>query len=112
MRLEDVKIDGSTTYRCRKNARYCVIVASFVADGACLVAGDMSDGNFMDLWATEARWLSSAEDTNRDSDEYVLVSVTKIPKPCDHDWDNEGCNPESCLKCGMSFTRYVHTECP
>lgn len=31
---------------------------------------------------------------------------------CDHDWDNDGCNPEFCLKCGMSFIRYVHMECP
>lgn len=42
----------------------------------------------------------------------TLVHVSETPKPCDHDWDNEGMNPEQCLKCGMSFTRYIFTECP
>ena len=62
MRLEDVKIDGTTTYHCRKNTRYCVIVASFVDDGACLVAHDLSADAFLDIWATEACYLSPAED--------------------------------------------------
>jgi hypothetical protein len=29
-----------------------------------------------------------------------------------HHWDNGGNDPQWCLKCGMSFIRYVHTECP
>jgi hypothetical protein len=44
----------------------------------------------------------------------VHVSPTS-PKDCDHDWpedkygaDMNGC----CTKCGMSFIRYIHTDCP
>lgn len=29
-----------------------------------------------------------------------------------HHWDNGGNDPQWCLKCGMSFVRFVHTECP
>lgn len=29
-----------------------------------------------------------------------------------HHWDNGGNDPQWCLKCGMSFTRYVFMECP
>lgn len=45
-------------------------------------------------------------------DAVVTVHVTPTPEPCEHEWDNGGCNPEQCLKCGMSFTRYIFTECP
>ena len=58
MKLEDVVIDGSTQHHCRKNNKTCVIAASFVDDGACLVACDVSDENFLDLWATEACYLT------------------------------------------------------
>lgn len=39
------------------------------------------------------------------------------PEPCDHDWpeapDGSGTDMDgSCTKCGMSFQRYIHTECP
>lgn len=33
-------------------------------------------------------------------------------EPHEHDWDNDGCNPEQCLKCGMGFTAYTFMECP
>lgn len=45
-------------------------------------------------------------------EEITFVHVSETPKPCDHDWDNEGCNPEYCLKCGMSFIRYAFCEMP
>jgi hypothetical protein len=45
-------------------------------------------------------------------EDVVIAHVTLTPAPCDHEWDNGGCNPEQCLKCGMSFTRYIFTECP
>jgi hypothetical protein len=45
-------------------------------------------------------------------EEITLVHVSETPKPCDHDWDNDGCNPEYCLKCGISFMRYAFTEMP
>lgn len=31
---------------------------------------------------------------------------------CDHEWNNEGCNPTACLKCGQSFTAYAFMEAP
>ena len=31
---------------------------------------------------------------------------------CDHDWNNDGCNPTHCLKCGQSFTAYAFMEAP
>jgi hypothetical protein len=42
-------------------------------------------------------------------EEITLVHVSETPKPCDHDWNNGGCNPEYCLKCGTSFMRYAFT---
>lgn len=45
----------------------------------------------------------------------VHISPHYEPGACDHDWpetergvDMAGC----CVKCGMSFIRYIHTECP
>ena len=35
--------------------------------------------------------------------------------PCDHDWpeaDGQTDVNGFCTKCGMSFQRYIHTECP
>ena len=58
MKLNDIKIDGVTPYYCRKSSRDCVIVASTVLDGACLVAMDTSDEHFADVWLTEACYLS------------------------------------------------------
>lgn len=45
----------------------------------------------------------------------AAAAAARRPKTCEpseHEWDNDGCNPERCLKCGMSFTRYIFTECP
>ena len=44
--------------------------------------------------------------------EDVQVHISPAYTPCDHDWNNEGCNPTECLTCGMSFTRYIFTEFP
>ena len=40
----------------------------------------------------------------------VQVHISPAYTPCDHDW-NTVMEPEYCLKCGMSFTRYIFTEC-
>lgn len=47
----------------------------------------------------------------------TVVHVTQnYPPGCDHDWPDEpdGDTDMSgrCTKCGMSFIRYIHTECP
>ena len=37
------------------------------------------------------------------------------PASCQHDWpeaDGQTDSYGSCTKCGMSFQRYIHTECP
>ncbi len=31
---------------------------------------------------------------------------------CEHEWNNEGCNPTHCVKCGQSFTAYAFMEAP
>ena len=50
-----------------------------------------------------------------------LVHVTPaIDESCDHDWHDEDgidCNasrrdPDHCVKCGLSFTRYIHCCMP
>lgn len=45
----------------------------------------------------------------------VHVSPT-YPKGCDHDWPDDETGQTDmyarCKKCGMSFQRYIHTECP
>lgn len=45
----------------------------------------------------------------------TVIHVSPTYAPCDHDWpenehgtDMDGC----CTKCGMSFIRYIHCECP
>ena len=53
MKLENVKIDGSTEYFCNRKKRICTLVASYANDGACLVANSIG----WDLWATEAHQL-------------------------------------------------------
>lgn len=41
------------------------------------------------------------------------VHVTPaIDEGCDHEWEGADGNPEQCSKCGLSFTRYVHSCCP
>jgi hypothetical protein len=35
-----------------------------------------------------------------------------VTPKCDHDWNNEGCNPTHCLKCGMSIMAHAMMECP
>jgi hypothetical protein len=43
----------------------------------------------------------------------VTLFQCKLDKSkCDHDWNNEGCNPTHCLKCGQSFTAYAFMEAP
>lgn len=42
--------------------------------------------------------------------------TTVNTKACNHDWaeDSDGQTDMygGCTKCGMSFQRYIHTECP
>ena len=49
-----------------------------------------------------------------DGEELVVVHVTPaIDEDCNHDWaEGEDGNPERCIKCGISFTRYIHCCCP
>ncbi len=51
-----------------------------------------------------------------DGEEGVVVHVSPTYPPCDHDWPEQrpedDCFSGQCTKCGMSFTRYVFTECP
>ena len=47
-------------------------------------------------------------------EEGVVFHVTPaINEGCDHSWiDGEDGNPERCVKCGLSFTRYIFCCCP
>jgi hypothetical protein len=45
-------------------------------------------------------------------DEVEVVHVRFTPLPCDHEWDNDGYNPEFCLKCGLSFMAHAFMEMP
>lgn len=51
-------------------------------------------------------------DPNAEAPNGTLVHMTKTPAPCDHEWNNEGVNPEYCLKCGMSIMAHAFMECP
>ena len=43
----------------------------------------------------------------------LTMFLCKLDKSkCDHEWNNEGCNPTHCLKCGQSFTAYAFMEAP
>jgi hypothetical protein len=43
----------------------------------------------------------------------TTVFLCKLDKSkCDHEWNNDGCNPTHCLKCGQSFTAYAFMEAP
>lgn len=62
------------------------------------------------LTATEARQMIEYV-----LDKAVTVHVTPaiaIDEKCDHDWEDGSDGPDSCRKCGLSFTRYVHSCCP
>ena len=50
-----------------------------------------------------------ADELEREAEEGVVFHVTPaIKEGCDHNWiDGEDGNPERCVKCGMSFTRYI-----
>jgi hypothetical protein len=57
-----------------------------------------------------------------DADPVLTVHVSpSYPSGCQHEWayvqvkDEDGRmneEPSHCTKCGMSFTRYIFTECP
>lgn len=32
--------------------------------------------------------------------------------PHEHDWENDGVNPEACRRCGISFLNHIYTEMP
>lgn len=49
----------------------------------------------------------AAELFNCNSEEVTIVHVSKTPPKCDHVWDNDGIEPERCLKCGTTFISYV-----
>jgi len=62
---------------------------------------------------------------NQDDEPGEVIHVTpSYPPGCQHEWvyvqvqDEDGRmrgpqeEPSHCRKCGMSFTRYIFTECP
>jgi hypothetical protein len=53
-----------------------------------------------------------AANPNAKLPEGMQVHITKTPKPCEHEWNNGGVNPEYCLKCGMSLWAHAFMECP
>ena len=68
----------------------------------------METGNYVEVPAPAAP-------TAQEAVVAVHISPHYEPGACDHDWpeadhgtDMAGC----CTKCGMSFIRYIHTECP
>lgn len=47
----------------------------------------------------------------------TVIHVSPTYAPCDHDFpdnsDGRGTDMNGhCTKCGISFIRYIHTECP
>jgi hypothetical protein len=53
----------------------------------------------------------------KEAEEKQILCTLKMPKEtCDHDFevDDQGCVEYhgQCLKCGMSFIRHIHMECP
>jgi hypothetical protein len=52
----------------------------------------------------------SPSDTPPPGPTLILCKLDK--SKCDHEWNNEGCNPTHCLKCGQSFTAYCFMEAP
>ena len=58
---------------------------------------------------------SVAKDEGIDPSEVDVIHVSPSYTPCDHDWPDGDCGTDMngcCTKCGMSFIRYIHTECP
>jgi len=55
---------------------------------------------------------AAAKHLGCEPDEITIAHVMETHKPCDHEWNNGGCNPEYCEKCGISFMRYAFTEMP
>jgi hypothetical protein len=53
-----------------------------------------------------------ADDPNAKPPEGMHVHISKTREPCDHEWNNQGCNPTHCLKCGIDIMTYAMTECP
>jgi hypothetical protein len=60
---------------------------------------------------------------NQDDEPGEVIHVTpSYPPGCQHEWHYEEVKnaaghvieetPTHCVKCGMSFTRYIFTECP
>lgn len=71
----------------------------------------MSSGTTLEAETLRDFMKRLAEDPDAKPPEGIHVHVTKHA-PCDHEWDNEGVNPEYCLKCGMSLMAHAMMECP
>ena len=61
----------------------------------------------MDAKTLEELKAKAAQALGARQEDVVVAHVTMTPNPRD---DSEG-NPERCTKCGLSFTRYIFTEC-
>jgi len=62
--------------------------------------------------------LKPGDKVDMDGEEATVIHVTpSYPETCSHDWEyvetaNGDPEPSHCVKCGMSFTRYIFCECP
>lgn len=57
--------------------------------------------------------IATDMDAKAQIDGTVTVHVTpSIDETCNHDWEDGSDGPDSCRKCGLSFTRYIHSCCP
>lgn len=53
-----------------------------------------------------------SDDKDDDGKDLTLFQCKLDKSKCDHEWNNEGCNPTHCLKCGQSFMAYAFMEAP
>jgi hypothetical protein len=65
--------------------------------------------------------MSTTSDKSNDDKGTIVHVSPSYPPGCQHEWeyieilDEDGRineEPSHCKKCGMSFTRYIFTECP
>lgn len=55
------------------------------------------------------------DDDDKPTEPVVIHVCPSYPPDCKHEWIYEDAwaeSPSHCGKCGMSWTRYIFTECP
>lgn len=71
-------------------------------------------------WKRRRRaWIAGSAWKDRRLSRHALQHLLKVERarptrcaPHEHDWDNDGVNPERCLRCGISFLNHIYTEMP